>query len=76
MDLSEEVKTVPHLKYSSRCWLFNTNMYDHKRPKTTAFIKVTDQGNEVANEGNDNEGFIQMLNDDEELFREPVFFTH
>ena len=37
---------------------FNTNMYDHKQPKTTASIKVPDQGNEVANESNDNEGFI------------------
>ena len=55
---------------------FNTNMYDHKRPKTTASIKVPDQGNEVANEGNDNEGFIQVLNNVEELFGEPVFLTH
>ena len=36
---------------------FNTNIYDHKRPKTTASIEVPDQGNEVANEGNDSEGF-------------------
>ena len=34
---------------------FNTNIYDHKQPKTTAYIKVPDQ---VANEVNDNEGFI------------------
>ena len=47
---------------------FNTNMYDHKRPKTTASIKVPDQGNEVANEGNDNEGFIKLLKNVEELF--------
>ena len=31
----------------------NTNIYDHKRLKTTASIEVPDQGNEVANEGND-----------------------
>ena len=55
---------------------FNTNMYDHKRPKTTASIEVPDQGNEVANEGNDDEEFIQVLNDVEELFGEPVFLTH
>ena len=39
-------------------------------------IKVPDQGNEVANEGNDDEEFIQVLNDVEELFGEPVFLTH
>ena len=36
---------------------FNTNIYEHKRLKTTASIEVPDQGNEVANEGNDSEGF-------------------
>ena len=51
-------------------------MYDHKQLKTTAYIKVPDQGNEVANEVNDNEGFIQVLSDVEELFGEPVFLTH
>ena len=55
---------------------FNTNIYDHKRPKTTAYIEVPDHGNEVANEGNDSEGFIQVLNDVEEQFGEPVFVTH
>ena len=54
---------------------FNTNMYDHKQPKATASIKVPDQGNEVANEVNDNEGFIQVLNNIKELFGEPVFLT-
>ena len=54
----------------------NTNLYDHKQPKTTASIEVPDQGNEVANEGNDDEGFIQVLNDVEEQFGEPVFLTH
>ena len=42
---------------------FNTNMYDHKRPKTTASLEVPDQGNEVANEGNDDQEFIQVSND-------------
>ena len=51
---------------------FNTNIYDHKRPKTTASIEVPDQGNEVAND----EGFIQVLNDVEEQFGKPVFLTH
>ena len=55
---------------------FNTNIYDHERPKTTASIEVPDQGNEVANKGNDNEGFIQVLNDVEELFGEPISLTH
>ena len=53
----------------------NTNIYDHKRLKTTASIEVSDQGNEVANEGNDNEGFISVLNNIEELFGEPVVLT-
>ena len=51
---------------------FNTNIYDHKQPKTTASIEVPDQGNEVAND----EGFIQVLNDVEEQFGKPVFLTH
>ena len=54
----------------------NTNIYDHKQLKTTASIEVSDQRNEVANEGNDDEGFIQVLNNVEELFGEPVFLTH
>ena len=55
---------------------FNTNIYNHKRPKTTASIEVPDQGNEVANKVNDNEGFIQVLNNVEKQFGEPVFLTH
>ena len=51
-------------------------MYDHKQLKTTAYIKVPDQGNEVANEGNEDEGFIHVLNNVEELCGEPVFLTH
>ena len=55
---------------------FNTTMYDHKRTKTTASLEVPDQGNEVANDGNDDQEFIQVLNDVEELFGQPVFLTH
>ena len=54
----------------------NTNIYDHKQLKTTASFEVSDQRNEVANEGNDDEGFIQVLNNIEEQFGEPVFSTH
>ena len=47
---------------------FNTNMYEHRQPKTTASLEVAVQGNEVANEGNDDQEFIQVLNDIEERF--------
>ena len=55
---------------------FNTTMYDHKRTKTTASLEVPDQGNEVANDGNGDQEFIQVLNNVEELFGQPVLLTH
>ena len=50
---------------------FNTNMYDHKGAQPTAPTVVPDQREEI--EEDDNEELIQVLNDVEELFGQPVF---
>ena len=52
---------------------FNTNMYDHKGAQPTAPTVVPDQREEI--EEDDNEELIQVLNDVEQLFGQPVFFT-
>ena len=52
---------------------FNTNMYDHKGAQPTAPTVVPDQREEI--EEDDNEELIQVLDDVEELFGQPVFFT-
>ena len=51
---------------------FNQNMYDHKRRREATEPGVAQQEEEMEGEEED---MIQLLNDVEELFGEPVFFT-
>ena len=53
--------------------LFNQNMYDHKRRREATKPGVAQQ-EEGEMEGEE-EDMIQLLNDVEELFGEPVFLT-
>ena len=64
----------------SVCLRLGNNFFSATRSLLLYFLFpigfVLVQGNEVANEVNDDEGFIQVLNDVKELFGEPVFLTH
>ena len=59
---------------------FNQNMYDHKRPRPVEPAQEAAQPEQGAGpnaEGDNCDAEIpEILNDEEELFREPVFLTH
>ena len=52
----------------------NQNMYDHKQLRENAEAHAASQGGNVGEEEEDNE-IIQILQDVEDIFGEPVFLS-
>ena len=54
---------------------FNSSMYDWKRPQIVAPLVGPEPRAEANDDDDDDHELVQVLNDVEEMFGQPVFFT-